>query len=79
MTTMAERKVTNTQPLPSKIEQRLDTLVQMGEFDQGDVRHCRASYWGARDDWHKILIDCYAMALERKPRADQPHTNGATR
>jgi hypothetical protein len=29
------------------------------------VRHCRASYWDARDDWHKILIDCYAAAMDR--------------
>lgn len=51
--------------LPEKIEKRLDTLVQMGEFDQGDVQHCRHSYWSARDDWHKILIDCYQAACAR--------------
>lgn len=66
MTTMAERNVNEKQrALPGKIEQRLADLVQMGEFDQGDVNHCRASYWAARDDWHKILIDCYEAARKR--------------
>jgi hypothetical protein len=54
-----------TKPLPQKIEKRLAELVQMGEFDKGDVNHCRASYWNARDDWHKILIDCYEEAKRR--------------
>jgi hypothetical protein len=67
MTTMGERKVTEKQqPLPPKIERRLADLVQLEEFDQGDVRHCRCSYWGARDAWHQILIDCYAVALARQ-------------
>lgn len=57
------------QPLPQKIEQRLSDLVRLGEFDQGDVNHCRRSYWGARDDWHKILVDCYDTALARPQRA----------
>jgi hypothetical protein len=66
MTTMAERNVNEkTQPLPQKIEIRLAELVQMGEFDRGDVAHCRTSYWAAREDWHRILIDCYDTALER--------------
>lgn len=66
MTTMGERNVTEKPaPLPQKIERRLAELVQLGEFDQGDVRHCRTSYWSARDDWHKILIDCHDMALAR--------------
>jgi hypothetical protein len=41
----------------------------MGEFDQGDLAHCRRSYWTARADWHKILIDCYNAALERHSAA----------
>ena len=66
MTTMAKRKVTEiARSLPPKIERRLADLVQMEEFDQGDVNHCRTSYWGARDDWHQILIDCYAAAHTR--------------
>lgn len=66
MTTMAKRNV-NEMPaaLPGKIERRLAELVQMGEFDQGDVNHCRASYWDARDDWHKILVDCHEEAQRR--------------
>lgn len=55
--------------LPAKIEQRLGELVQIGEFDQEDVAHCRASYWTARDDWHKILVDCYEIALRRRQSA----------
>jgi hypothetical protein len=63
---MAERNVTEKlKPLPQKIEKRLAELAQMGEFDQGDVNHCRISYWSARDDWHKILIDCYDEAKRR--------------
>lgn len=66
MTTMAKQNVTEkTQPLPQKIEKRLAELQQMGEFDQGDVSHCRRTYWAARDDWHKILIDCYEAAKSR--------------
>jgi hypothetical protein len=61
---MAKENV-NEKPLPQKIEARLGELVQMGEFDKGDVAHCRRSYWGARADWHQILIDCYEMALRR--------------
>lgn len=66
---MAGRNV-NAAPraLPPKIEKRLADLVSMNEFDQRDVRHCRASYWGARDDWHKILIDCYDEAMRRQAR-----------
>lgn len=66
MTTMAERNMTQ-KPLPPKIEGRLRELVQMGEFDQGDIAHCHRAYWSARDDWHKILIDCYDMAKQRAP------------
>lgn len=51
--------------LPHKIELRLNALVQLTEFDQDDVAHCRRTYWAAHDDWHKILIDCYDMALQR--------------
>ena len=83
MTTMAERNVTEKpQPLPPKIERRLAELVQMGEFDQGDVRHCRTSYWAARDDWHKILIDCHNMALAgaagRKTESPKPESMEAS-
>ena len=53
-------------PLPQKIERRLAELVDMGEFDQGDVKHCRATYWSARDDWHTILVDCHTRGVERK-------------
>lgn len=58
----------NEKPLPPKIEKRLADLVGMGEFDQGDVRHCRSSYWSAREDWHKILVDCHDTALRRLQR-----------
>lgn len=54
------------QALPQKIEQRLAELHSMGEFDQGDLAHCRRSYWSARADWHKILVDCYDAALARQ-------------
>ena len=54
------------QALPQKIEQRLAELHSMGEFDQGDLAHCRRSYWAARADWHKILVDCYDAALARQ-------------
>jgi hypothetical protein len=40
-------------------------LLKMKEFDMGEVKLCRATYWGARDDWHTILIDRYAAALAR--------------
>jgi len=53
------------QALPQKIEQRLAELHSMGEFDQGDLAHCRRSYWAACADWHKILVDCYDAALAR--------------
>lgn len=59
----------NEIPLPPKIEKRLAELVGMGEFDQGDVHHCRTSYWSARDDWHKILVDCHEAAVARKRAA----------
>jgi hypothetical protein len=67
---MAERNA-NEQPrhLPAKIEQRLAALVHLGDFDQGDVAHCRRTYWAARDDWHHILIDCHARAAERQRRS----------
>lgn len=55
--------------LPHKIELRLADLVQMAEFDQNDVTHCRRTYWSARDDWHKILVDCYDSALQRQQSA----------
>ena len=57
------------QALPQKIEQRLAELHSMGEFDQGDLAHCRRSYWAARADWHKILVDCYDAALTRRSAA----------
>jgi len=64
---MAERNVTETaRPLPQKIERRLAELVQMEEFDAGDVAHCRAAYWSAREDWHQILIDCFERASQRR-------------
>jgi len=79
MTTMAERNVNEKlQPLPPKVERRLAELVQMGEFDQGDVRHCRTSYWSARDDWHKILIDCHDMALARTTATPKPELKEAS-
>lgn len=49
----------------------------MGEFDQGDVDHCRASYWSARADWHKILMDCYDETLRRRERDKKPGFSGA--
>lgn len=67
MTTMSEKKVAgNIRELPQKIEQRLAELVQMGEFDDGDVSHCRRTYWSAREDWHSILIDCYDRAKQKQ-------------
>jgi len=67
---MAERNVREKmRALPHKIELRMNDLVQMGEFNQDDVSHCRRTYWGAREDWHKILVDCYNTALERQQRA----------
>jgi hypothetical protein len=64
---MGQRNVSvERRALPEKIEKRLAALVQMGEFDQGDVEHCRHSYWEAREDWHKILIDCYQAARARE-------------
>ena len=62
----------NEKPLPPKIEKRLAELVGMGEFDQGDVHHCRTSYWSARDDWHKILVDCHDAALQRLQESAAP-------
>ncbi len=53
--------------LPPKIEARLNELLRMGEFDDEEVRWCRAAYWSARDDWHQILIACYAQAQARFP------------
>ena len=68
------------QPLPQKIEQRLAELVSLGEFDQGDVAHCRCSYWAARADWHKILIDCHDAAMVRQHGAGaSPATTAAPR
>jgi hypothetical protein len=64
---MAERKVKeNMRALPHKIEMRLAALVQLGDFDQNDVTHCRRTYWGARHDWHTILVDCYDRAVQRQ-------------
>lgn len=57
--------MTTTQPLPEKIERRLMDLLKMKEFDMGEVNWCRATYWSARGDWHKTLVDCYAAALAR--------------
>ena len=51
---MAERNVKEKpRTLPHKIELRLAELVQLGDFDQDDVTHCRRTYWSARDDWHR--------------------------
>lgn len=58
--------------LPSKIENRLAELGEMGEFDGADVAHCRATYWSARADWHTILVDCYAAALARSRATTEP-------
>jgi hypothetical protein len=55
-----------TRPLPAKIEARLMELLKMKEFDMQEVNWCRTTYWGARDDWHKILIACLAAALARR-------------
>lgn len=67
---MAKTKANDQhQTLPQKIEQRLGELHSMGEFDQGDLAHCRRSYWAARADWHKILVDCYDAALARQRAA----------
>jgi hypothetical protein len=67
---MGDRKVTgNIRELPQKIEQRLAELVRMGEFDEGDVSHCRRTYWDARDDWHSILIDCYDRAKQQPEKS----------
>jgi hypothetical protein len=52
-------------PLPEKIEQRLAELLALAEFDEGEVAWCRRSYWGARDDGHKILVACHDMAMRR--------------
>jgi|GEM_PF-6296895 len=72
MTTMARQNVTKkSRPLPPKIEQRLAELVRLGEFDQGEVAWCRRDYWGARDDWHKTLIDCHNAALARNTNRTQ--------
>lgn len=57
------------QPLPEKIERRLAELLSMGEFDQGDMAHCRRTYWAARADWHKILVDCHDAAIARQRAA----------
>ena len=59
-------------PLPPKIEQRLAELLRLGEFDQGEVAWCRRAYWGARDDWHTTLINCYEVALARRAGTAQP-------
>lgn len=58
--------------LPHKIEMRMHALVQLGDFDQDDVAHCRRTYWAARDDWHTILIDCYERALQRQQAGHEP-------
>jgi ADP-ribosylglycohydrolase len=55
-----------TQPLPEKVDRRLEELLEMKEFDAGEVAWCRATYWAARADWHKTLVDCYAAALARQ-------------
>jgi len=67
------------QLLPAKIEHRLAELISMGEFDQGDVAHCRTSYWSARADWHKILVDCYESAVARQRAAPAPAPGAAAR
>lgn len=38
----------------------------MNEFDINEVNWCRATYWSARADWHKTLVDCHAAALARR-------------
>lgn len=58
--------------LPPKIEKRLAELGEMGEFDGADVAHCRTTYWAARADWHKILVDCYDAALGRARATTEP-------
>jgi len=65
------------QALLQKIEQRLAELLSMGEFDQGDLAHCRRSYWAARADWHKILVDCHDAALARQLPAGGVATTAA--
>jgi len=83
---MAERNVSEIKKqfaesayqLPGKIEQRLAELVQMGEFDQADIAHCRSTYWSARDDWHNILFDCYDMAKRRLAHGSGEGTTGAS-
>lgn len=60
------------QPLPEKIERRIAELIEMGEFDQQDVDHCRSTYWAARGVWHEILVACYETALQRQQRAAAP-------
>ena len=78
MTTMDKRNVTEAlRPLPQKIEMRLAELLEMGEFDKGEVAWCRAAYWGARDDWHKILVDCHDEALRRHAQAEKTLPGGA--
>lgn len=46
-------------------------MLLMGEFDQAEVSWCRATYWGARDDWHQILIACYDQANRRTNGTDR--------
>lgn len=74
MTTMAERNVKERpRALPHKIELRLADLLRLGDFDQDDIAHCRRTYWSARDDWHQILIDCHARAIERTAAGQDQH------
>lgn len=51
--------------LPARVEARLVELADMGEFPPDDVAECRQRYWGARDDWHGILVRCYDRAKLR--------------
>lgn len=58
-------------PIPVKIQQRLADLLTMGEFDEAEVNWCRSTYWGARDDWHRILVACFDAALIRSARGEK--------
>ena len=55
----------NTEALPVKIENRLMELVQMKEFNLGEVEECRRTYWVHRAEWHTILVNCHNRALVR--------------
>lgn len=56
-------------PLPQRVEERLQELRVMGVFDDADSAYCRRTYWGDRDGWHTILINCYDRAIKAKAAA----------